>query len=176
MRLFLWLLSVVALLGACTANPVPEDPGPNDSFVFGYIDMEDAPTNLGWLTIRQFAPVVEEPYYYAGTHDGAFFSWYLPSPGSFAITGFGGSSGRTHYTFNVPREVEQFRFKIKNKGIYYLGSYKYKDVATGFFEAGKFNIERVNKPTEKELLAKLIELTAGTVVEPKLRARLKELK
>lgn len=170
------LLGSLLLLGACTANPVPEDPEPKDAFVFGHIDMEDAPVGLGWLTIRQFSPKVEEPYYYAGTDSGTFFSWYLDTPGAFAIVNFGGSGYRTRYTFNVPRQVKDFRFKIKNPGVYYLGSFKYKEVETGFFEGGKFQLEQVKSPTEKELLVKLIELTKGTVVEPKLQARLKELK
>jgi hypothetical protein len=47
--------------------------------------------------------------------------------------------------------------RITKPGIYYLGSFKYRQVKTEIFDSGKFEIERVKQPTEAELLKRLLE-------------------
>ena len=172
-----FLGTILALsIAACSSNPVPTPPGPNDSIAFGYIEMEEAPTNLQWLTIRQVRPPTEKPFWSAGVNDGIFFNWYL-DPGSYAVTQFGGNSGRTRYTFNVPRNLTKMRLVIKKPGIYFLGSYKYVRVRTkGLFTPDNFDLKKMDSPSEKELVQKLLKVVEGTAVEAKLQARLRGLK
>ena len=118
------VVAMASLVVACSANPVPEVPGPNDSIVFGHIDMGDAPTDLDWVSMRQYSPPSKKPYWSFGTEEGTFFNWYL-DPGSYGVDSFGGSGGRTQYTFNIPRQMRSLRIVIKKPGIYYLGSYRY---------------------------------------------------
>src|SRR5574341_385018 len=62
---------------------------------------------------------------------------------------------------------------------YYLGSDKYKDVKTGFFEQGKCDIVRVKSPTEAELLRRILDEDKeikGSAWEAKIRERLARLK
>ncbi len=168
-------LAAVVWLAACSANPVPEAPEPTDSIVFGHIDMGDAPVQLQGLDIRQYKPPTDKPYWSAGVEKGTFFNWYL-DPGSYAMDhfeGIGFVAGRVR--FNVPRQLSSMRIVIKKPGVYFLGSYKYKNISTGIFEPDKFDLEQVDSPTERELLTKLIAIVKGTAVEPKLQARLKEL-
>lgn len=175
MRAPVVLLAAIALgLAACSVNPVPEPPEPNDSIVYGHIDMDDAPVDLEWVSIRQYSPPTDKPYYSAGVIDGSFYNWYLDA-GSYAVDSFGGSGYNSRYTFNIPRQLTAMRLVIDKPGIHYLGSFRYKDIKTGFFEPGKFDLEQVDTPTEREILERLIKLTKGTVVEPKLRKRLEEL-
>ncbi len=169
------LLALAVVLASCSANPVPKPPKPDESFIFGYIDMEDAPTWLHWATIRQFKPPTKKPYFSAGAYQGVFYNWYF-GPGSYAVTKFGGSAGRTNYTFGIPRQLTEMRVKFDKPGIYFLGSFKYKDIKTGFFEQGKYDLEKADKPTEKEVVEKLLKLVKGTAVEPRLKKHLEGLK
>lgn len=168
------LLALALFLASCSVNPVPKPPKADDSFIFGYIDMKDAPISMKWASIRQFRPITKEPTYRVGASQGVFYHWYL-RPGSYAVTSFGGSSGRTHYSFGITGKNPEFRLKFDKPGIYFLGSFKYKDVKTGFFEQGKFTLEKVEKPTEKEIVEKLLKLVKGTAVESRLKKHLEKL-
>jgi hypothetical protein len=163
----------LALLG-CSGAVVPRPQEPQESIVFGHIDMSDAPVSLQWVSIRQYAPPSEAPYWSAGVQDGVYWQWYL-KPGSYGVDSFGGSGFNSNYSFNMPRQSKALRLVIQKPGIYFLGSYKYKPVKTGFFEPGKYDLEESDKPTEAEVLHDLLKLVKGTPVEPKLQARLKEV-
>jgi hypothetical protein len=172
---FVWLGLAVALgLSACSGAVVPEPIGPNDSIVYGHIDMSDAPVGLQWVSIRQYTPPTDSPYWSAGVRDGTFWQWYL-KPGAYGVESFGGSGYNSQYSFNMPRQAGTMRLIIKEPGIYFLGSYKYKPIKTGFFEQGKYDLEQVKKPTEAEVIQQLLPLVKGTTVEPKLQKRLKEI-
>lgn len=166
----------IALLlsAACSNNPLPEPPGPQDSIVYGYLDMNDAPVDLSWVSMRQFAPPTDEPYWSFGVDKGTFWNTYL-DPGAYALESFGGSGFNSRYTFNVPRQDGSMRIVIDKPGIYYLGAFRYKNIKTGVFEPDKFDLERTDSPSEREVLEKLIVIMKGTVVEPKLQQRLREL-
>jgi hypothetical protein len=69
--------------------------------------------------------------------------------------------------------------RISKPGIYFLGSYKYQQVKTGFFEGSKFDIERVDSPTEAELLQRILDEDKeikGSAWEEKIRQRLARIK
>ena len=121
------LAAIATALAACSTNPVPEVPGPNDSIVFGHIDMGDAPVDLDWVSVRQFSPPSDKPYWSFGTEEGTFYNWYL-DPGAYGVQSFGGLGGRTRYSFNIPRRMRSMRIVIKKAGIYYLGSYRYSNI------------------------------------------------
>jgi hypothetical protein len=65
---------------------------------------------------------------------------------------------------------------ISGTGLYYVGSYKFKKMKAGFFEQGKFDLERVNKPSEKELLTKLLEKAEHPTWKAAIQKRIGELK
>jgi hypothetical protein len=47
---------------------------------------------------------------------------------------------------------------IKTPGVYYLGSYKLKEVKTGFFEQGKFEVATdANAPSRREMLEEILK-------------------
>lgn len=57
--------------------------------------------------------------------------------------------------------------------------FKHKKVKSGFFEQGKFSIEKTDKPTEYELLKRILDESSdikNSAWGNKIRARLAQLK
>jgi hypothetical protein len=150
-----------------------------NSLVFGYIDMEGAPTGVNAASIMQVSPPSETPYWALAVNKGLFVNAFLP-PGSYQLSSFSGSgffAGPHEYI--MPRQGNETSLRIVKPGIYFLGSYKYEKVKTGMFERGKFAIERTNTPTEAELLKRVLDDSEGirnSAWANKIRARLAQLK
>lgn len=177
--LWLQLFFVIALAGCASRGPERSIDDPTNSLVFGYVDMEDAPTSIQRATLMQLAPPTEYPYWHMTVRDGLFFNEYI-APGSWQLTSFAGSGffrGKHEYQF--PRQNNQTALRIDKPGIYFLGSFKYKEEKSGFFENGKFSMQKVTRPTEAELLKRILEEDGeikGSVWEAKIRQRLARLK
>lgn len=175
----LGLITLGLMAGCSSSGPTRDINDPANSLVFGYIDMEDAPTGVESAWIMQVAPPSETPYWGLGVHKGLFYNVYLP-PGSYQLSKFGGSgffAGEHEYSF--PRQGNQTALRITKPGIYFLGSFKYKNAKTGFFEQGKFSIEKTNKPTEAELLKRILDEDSEVKKSSwgnKISARLEKLK
>lgn len=177
--LALGLITLVLLTGCSSSGPERDINDPTNSLVFGYIDMEDAPTGVEYATVMQVSPPTEAPYWGLGVKKGLFYNSYLP-PGSYQLSSFGGSgffAGQHEYSF--PRQGNQTSLRITKPGIYFLGSFKYIKVKSGVFEQGKFSIEKINKPTEAELLKRILEENSeikSSAWGDRIRARLKQIK
>ncbi len=179
-KVLLGVLVVMSFaLGGCASNKIKDgDDAASKSLVFGYVDMDDAPVGLGWVTIRQVLPKSDKPYWYEATDDGMFWNSHHTT-GAYQFSSFGGHRmfGNVDYTFELPRQyAEQLRVKIDKPGIYFLGSYKYVKVKTGFFEQEKFDFAPVKSPTERELLERLLkDYTRGPEWEARIKRRIAEL-
>jgi hypothetical protein len=177
------LFAAAALAGCASNEPGRSIDDPTNSLVFGYVDMADAPTSVDVVRLRQVAPPPpdDRAFWRMGVRDGMFYNSYLPS-GSYILASLYGSSWwRGEYQYNFPRQQGggDTAVRADKPGIYFLGSFKYKSVKTGFLEAAKFDIERVNSPTEAELLQRMLdkdqELAKSTWGD-KIRQRLARLK
>lgn len=170
-------LIALALLAGCAGGGHGRDINdPANSLVFGYVDMSDAPTRMSGAQIMQVAPPTDKPYWGTDVRDGLFYTYYLP-PGSYKLATLHGSGFfKGEHQYNFPRQgAGESSVRITKPGIYFLGSYKYKRVKSGFFEQGKFGIERVNSPTEAELLRRILKEDKelkGSVWEARIRQRL----
>lgn len=174
-------LFLLGLLAGCAGGGHGRNiDDPSNSLVFGHIDMSEAPTDVSYAWIMQVAPPTETPYWGTDVKKGLFHTSYLP-PGTYQMSKFGGSgffAGEHEYSFSKQGR-NATAVKIEKPGIYYLGSYKYKKVKTGFFEQGKFTIERVNTPTEAELLKRILaedDDIKKSNWQAKIQARLAKLK
>jgi hypothetical protein len=161
MKLRIWYvlgLVMLGLMAGCSSSgPERDINDPANSLVFGYIDMDDAPTGVSSAWLVQVAPPSETPYWGLGVSKGLFYNVYLP-PGSYQLSKFGGSGFFAgEHEYNFPRQGNQTALRITKPGIYFLGSFKYKNAKTGFFEQGKFSIEKTSKPTEAELLKRILD-------------------
>lgn len=171
------VVAVVALLAACGGG-LPremEEPKSADvSLLYGHVDMTDGPCWMSWFTMKQVLPEVEKPFWNFRIHEGAFYAEYIPL-GSFQFSEFGGQAswpGNTIYTFKFPQQLQGLR--IEKPGLYYLGSYRMKDESS-FFKA-KYDIDVSEKPSEREVLEKILPYAAKTSWEERVRKRLEELK
>jgi hypothetical protein len=110
--------------------------------------------------------------------DGMFYNSYAP-PGSYILDSLTGHSFfKGDYSYNFPQQGNSAQLRITKPGIYYVGSFKYKEVKTGFFEAAKFGIQKVDQPKEAELLKRMLEIREikESAWGNKIRARLAQLK
>lgn len=174
------LILLPLLLSACaTGGSAPDINDPSNSLVFAYIDMDDAPTDVSYGHLQQVLPKTDTPYWGMLVEDGILYNPNLPN-GAYQLSNFGGGGGffSTPHEYNFPAYGKnETAVRIERPGIYFLGSYKYEEVDTGFFEQDKFSIKPVSKPTEAELLRKLLqaEKIPGSQWEARIRQRLAEI-
>lgn len=149
---------------------------PRRSFVFGYLDMKEAPTNLDWMTVAQVAPPTDKPIFGMRISDGAFYAETL-EPGSYVLDEFGSNGGflQKPATYTAGRQDNPVKIVIDQPGVHYVGSFRYASVDTGFFEVAKFDLQRIAAPSEKDLLTALLPFASGTDWDQALRARVAQL-
>ena len=159
-RIASFIAGLLALLvgGCATSDPIdPKDP--NLSLVYGYIDMEDAPSSLGWVHIMLYDG--KNKGYFTGVHDGLFFHLGV-KPGPYQVDRFGRHPtfwSNTEYSYDFgTRGRNETAVRIDTPGVYFMGAYKYVDVHTGWFEQGKFRMERTTTPNERELLTRVLAI------------------
>ncbi|HKI98596.1 MAG TPA: hypothetical protein VKB51_09010 [bacterium] len=182
-RSLLAALLLAGLLTACSlAQPQPPpnladlrlDPPANDqqSLVFGYLDMSDAPTPLGWIEFRQVSPVTQTPFYQMRVDNGVFYMEKFP-PGVFLMGEFGGDrpDGK-HLAYTLPRTSPAVRVTISKPGLYFVGAYKYRPVRDAGGTTGRFEIDALSAPSAKEVLARMLPYARGTVWEQRIQSRL----
>ena len=184
------LLPAILLTSGCASGPDPIDPKDKTrSVVFGFFDMEDAPSwgGIDWVSVKQYSPKTKKGYYAAAVKDGLFYHIGLPN-GSFQVNEFGRNTrfySNTRYTYNFGGQGRnQTAIKIIAPGVYFMGSYKYKAIDSGsIFKPDNFKMIKINKPREKELLQKLLkimqsdsELAEYTHQVHRIKQRLKTLK
>lgn len=149
-------LLFITLLAACAGAPVD----PNDtqrSVIFGYIDMEGAPTDVDWVFIQHYDGTTDG--YSVGANDGLFYHVGVPT-GPYQVTKFGGSgffAGEVVYNF--PDEGRNDTATIVDQpGAYFVGSFGYDKVKTGLFQQKQFDIQPTDSPGEAEVLQDLLKL------------------
>jgi hypothetical protein len=183
------------LLGGCaygfsdhkTLGTQPDQPSSTQaSFVFGYIDMQDADPGLDWVTFQQLAPVAKDPDIPGHAKDGIFYLENV-APGSYQVYDFGGrgggffAKGKVYYSypvsFPVSRQSGFMRVKVEKPDVYFLGAYKYVSVKGNRFTTSYvYDLEPLKTPTEREVLQRLLPMVKGTQWERRLTERLRRLK
>ena len=153
----IWVLLGVVLILGCSTTTTPKLGKPeieNGSLVFGYIDMEDAPSWYQWIEMKSETQPKKEPRYF-WVKDGMFFRVDV-SPDRYRLTEFGGSNRYTNseFRFTLP-EQPQFRREINKPGVYFIGSYRYKS-NTPLVGRYTFDLLPSKTPSERELLEKIL--------------------
>lgn len=169
------LLSFAILVVGC-AGPAPfTEARDGRSLVVGHIDMEEAPSDLDWLSLRQVAPKTDKPYWGTWTREGTFFHHNIPV-GSFQVDSFGGRAWNTDYEYEVPRQAgADMRLRIDEPGIHFMGAFRYVEIDTAWYKPDAYDLARVDSPTEKQVLEALLPEAKGTSWELLIQKRLKEL-
>ncbi len=186
MKVTVLLLAAAFVLGACatTGGPLEAD-REDDSLVFGYLDMSEAKGHFDWVQMQQLQPPTDKPYYTFYVAEGVF--WHpRVRPGTFKFIKFGGTSGvnagpvrlfaGTSYEYAFPRQGRGEMDPIVEKpGLYYVGSYKVVVKKGGLFKPGEFDIVATGKPSEKELLQKILAKDDKGEWRSRIERRLAEL-
>lgn len=151
-------LLTLLVIGCATSAPVdPKDQ--SLSLVYGYIDMADAPSSLGWVHIMLYDG--KNTGYFTELHDGLFFHLGV-KPGPYQVDRFGRHAtflSNTEYSYEFgTRGRNETATRIDKPGVYFMGAYKYVDVPTGWFEQDKFRMERTTTPGERELLTRVLAI------------------
>lgn len=178
-RLAALAIFAFALSGCGGGNPYMDDDGggPNRSLVYGYIDMDEAPAKLQWVSMKQLKPRTDKPYYSFWIRDGAFYTNNVV-PGVYKFHSFGGFNGwtNTKWTFSFPSQGRgQFDPVIRKPGMYYVGSWKYKKIKTGIFKPGKFNLVPDKSHSEKEILQTMLKWAKHDKWKKMIQHRLRQL-
>lgn len=160
------LLPALLLSSGCSLFSKEDPADPNDktlSVVFGYFDLEDAPSwgGVDWVSIKQYKP--KPSYYSSGVDDGLFYNIAISNKSSIQVDEFGRNTrwySNATYTYGFGSNGRnETALVIKKPGVYFLGSYKYKAIESdSFFEADKFNMVKSKSPTEKQLLTRVLKL------------------
>lgn len=159
-----WALAPVgtALVG-CAAPLENVDPNAgNLSVVAGHIDMREAPSPLRWVSIKAYGPGTDH-HYRARVEDGLFFHIAI-DPGSYQIDRFGGAStwaalgGAMHEYEWGTQGRNPTALRIERAGVYFMGAYRYVPQRTGIFEPGKFRMEPVSAPGQREVLQRVLRV------------------
>lgn len=147
------LIAIAASLVACAGAPVD----PNDttrSVIFGYIDMDEAPTSVDRVFIQHYDGTSDG--YSVGANKGLFYHIGV-KPGPYQVTQFGGSgflAGNVIYNFPDTGRNDTALI-VEQPGAYFAGSFGYQKIKTGMFEQKQFDIQPIDSPTEAVVLQKV---------------------
>lgn len=158
----------------------------NTILVVGYFDDSQSPFNIGWGDLKQIRPASDEPYKeLRANDDGLFYLENLPT-GSYKLMSIEGREKGALSTqpwivrLPEPSEDKAFRrteLRAKKPGVYFLGSYKLALMKKGgLFSDDKFETTALKKPTEKQVLKKLLKQAKGTRWEKVIKQRISKLK
>jgi len=176
----LTILVALLLLSGCggLSKKLDKQSDPNSSFVYGYIDMDEASTPLEHFWLRQAGQNPDPKCCAMRTHEGVFYLENI-KPAAYQFREFGGSgtvlsravANASYFTYTFPRQTGGFH--VNKPGLYFVGAYKFKKA--GSFFNRKFDIEPLAKPTEKEVLERILPYTEGTEWHERANAHLKAL-
>jgi hypothetical protein len=184
-RTVLLIIVILAFLlsAGCGSMQIKDTKDTNASLVYGYVDMGNAPGKFAWLQFRQIRPITKKKFWSFWVKDNSLFYHYnVPEKSSFSIYEFG-----TRHPFYgtmvhiMPMYGNDARtFKVREPGsLVFLGSFKYQKTGAhmmNIFKETGFELVPSKKPTEKEVLKKLLPLTKGSKWEARVNKRIMELR
>lgn len=165
-RIFL-LASLVVLSGCMSLGEEIKD-YTDRSLIYGWIDIEEVDANrIHDVVFYQARPKTKEPYWYTGVEkfEGGWLFYHFGFPkGAYKLDNASGQScllflcSNTIYTYEFGKQgADVGAIVIEKPGVYYAGSYSFKDVDTGWFEAAKFDVSKAkNPPSQKAMLEFLL--------------------
>ncbi len=175
---FIILLMAVLLVSGCMGRLVENPTRDDASLVFGFIDLGEGSTK-GMLKGMEIVSLDEDTpgtFYTSTIHYGLFFHDDMP-PGKYMVSNFRGSMFAAElllglqFKYQMPHYSKNpMKFELKEPGIYYLGTWKFRKVDDGF------TLEPAEAPDKRQLLEWLMEEGKGTVWETRIADVLKRMK
>lgn len=161
------LLAISVLVLGCAAGPERVTDFSDRSVVFGWIDIGDVDANrLHRVQLYQLSPHTDSPYWnpkfvkFEGGY--LYYAFSFPS-GTFKLYELSGQRcvmilcGNNTFSYSFGRQGDIAATQVDSPGVYYVGAIKLEEVKTGFFEAGKFDIQYTDQgPTERQMLEEML--------------------
>ena len=182
------LIAVGLFVGGCAAGPEPVTDFTDRSVVYGWIDIGDVDANrLHRIQLYQMFPQTDAPYWNPKfvKFDGGYLYYAFSFPnGTFKLYELSGQRcitflcSNTNFSYSFGRQGDTAAVRVESPGVYYVGSIKLEDVKTGFFEAGKFDIQYTEQgPTERQMLEAMLDdaTDVDSLVAQRINARLQQL-
>jgi hypothetical protein len=180
------ILCSVVLLSGCASNLITEFG--DRSLAYGWLDITDVDANrLHGVTVYQFRPQTSTPYFQTSVrkfkNGFLYYTSVLPNGSHKTISAFGQKCmavlcTNTRYEYSFGKQGDAVgAVVIKSPGVYSLGAYKLKEVKTGFFEQGKFEVlPAKNAPSKREMLEEILkEVQDLPVVAERVKRELAKL-
>lgn len=179
-KLFLLtLISIVAV--SCASLPVTEVKNEESAMIFGFMDVTELAGYVNFMSFMKYPPQTK-PYFGTPTDvkvhvykDGLFFAENV-EPGEYWFAQFHTNDKKVYEVTWQPTEKDLFT--VKSGQLRYVGSTKCvieKKPGILLPTKGKFSLQPVESPTEKELLLQILEKVRGTGWEAKVDQRLSKL-
>ena len=181
----LLLVLFLNLTGCATAARITERESPDEVLIYGYVMMSSLSGidkyYLTNFTFKQIDPPSEEPYKYCGRYLGGVI-YHVLKPGSYRIDSFKSFTSKSlgpyvlsqsYVNYTVP--VKDNGFTVTKPGLYYFGTYDV--VNRQNYMNVEYEVNRVNYPSEEDVIVRLLEFTdKGTYWEKMLNNRLSQLR
>lgn len=167
---------VLALLLAGCASGTRITDFNDRSLGYGWLSIKEVEVNrLHAVDIYQFRPPTAEPYYPTAVKEFRngylYYTMALPngSHKTYSAAGqrcLGILCSNTTYKYSFGKQGDDVgAVVIRNPGVYHLGSYRLKEVKTGMFEQGKFEVlPATDAPSRRELLEEILKETQDVPV------------
>ncbi|MCK4864365.1 MAG: hypothetical protein KAT06_02970 [Gammaproteobacteria bacterium] len=176
-------LVLATVLTGCGGIAFNKPANPNDSLIIGSIDMSEASGEFTHVVMKKIKPASKTPYKWFWVKDNLFFRDDVEK-GAYKMDNFKSFSGwtNTEYSYNFPKTggKGEMDIKVRKSGIYYVGSWKFKKVNTGFFKEmigkGKFELIRVKLPSELDILNKIKKYSKDDYWTNMINKRISQLK
>lgn len=182
------LLACAALLASCASGTRITDFS-DRSVGYGWLNIKDVDANtLHSVDIYQYRPQTAEPYYPTAVKpfkEGfLYYTMALPygSHKTHSASGqrcLGFLCTNTTYRYSFGKQGEEVgAVVIRSPGVYHLGSYRLKDVKTGMFEQGKFEVlPASDAPSRREMLEEILkDANDVPVIAERIRRELAQLR
>ncbi|RYF17819.1 MAG: hypothetical protein EOO30_05750 [Comamonadaceae bacterium] len=182
------LALVAASLAGCASYTKITDF--NDRSVgYGWLNIKDVDANrLHAVSIYQFRPRTEEPYYPAAVKEfkGGYLYYTMALPnGAHKTESAAGQRclgilcSNTTYKYSFGKQGDDVgAIVIRNPGVYHMGSYNLKEVKTGMFEQGKFEVVPATQaPSRREMLEEILkEANDVPVIAERIKRELAQMR
>lgn len=180
------LFAAAALAGCASYTPVTDFT--DRSVGYGWLNIKDVEANrLHAVSIYQFRPSTKEPYYPAAVREfkGGYLYYTMALPNGAHKTDaaagqrcLGILCSNTTYKYSFGRQGDDVgAIVIKSPGVYHMGSYNLKEVKTGMFEQGKFEVVPATQaPSRREMLEEILKEVDEPVIAERIRRELAQMR
>lgn len=169
-------LATLCVLVACAVSDPPHDIlSAEKAMMYGYVDAEYP---IDAVDFREFGVVYIAPFRRPPrvlVYGNGYFMAENLKPGKYFIAGFQ-SGDKSYQVVNSPRSSYQNVINIRPGSLNYIGSHRIVVHKRRLLGHGEFEVVRIRRPDERNLLRFFYELTDGTGWQKKIVRRMKQLR